>query len=135
MDTVKHLDRANELLPAIHKRLQDELAKKLGDQWAQTWDVGLPDWDETPGEINMRWILRLRNLALAYDMVEYGKMRYNLLGNGGAWFPGQKADKLDTVDLQPVLKHSPHAATIPGALAEAHELLSGEKRKRLQEAS
>ncbi len=134
METVKHLDRAGELLPAIHKRLQDELVKKLGDHWASTWDLGLPDWAETPGQINMRWILRLRNLALAYDMLDYGKMRYNMLGNGDAWFPGQKADKLADVDLLPVLNHSPHAAAIPAALAEAHALLSGEKQKRLQEA-
>jgi len=134
MDAVKNLDRASELLPPIEKRLRDELSKALGDTWASTWDAGLPDWDETPGEINMRWILRLRNLALAYDMVEYGKMRYNLLGQGGNWFPGQKADKLDELDLRPVLRHSPHADRIPAALAEAHTLLSGEKRKRLQEA-
>jgi hypothetical protein len=134
METVKLLDRAGEILPAIHRRLQDEVSKKLGDQWAATWDAGLPDWDETPGEINMRWILRLRNLAVAYDMLEYGKMRYNMLGNGGHWFPGQKADKLDDVDLKPVLAHSPHAAAIPAALADAHRILSGEKQKRLQEA-
>ncbi len=134
MDAVKNLDRAHELLPAIEKRLRDELVTTLGDAWASTWDAGLPDWDETPGEINMRWILRLRNLALAYDMVEYGKMRYNMLGQGGNWFPGQKADKLDEFDLRPVLGHSPHADRIPAALAEAHALLSGEKRKRLQEA-
>jgi hypothetical protein len=134
METIRLLDRADEVIKPIIDRLEGELAKTLGDDWAASWDEGLPEWDEVPGEINIRWILRLRNLALAYDMVEYGKMRYNLLGSGDHWFPGNKADKLDTVDVAPALANSPVADRIPAALAEAHELLSGEKRKRLQEA-
>jgi predicted aldo/keto reductase-like oxidoreductase len=109
------------------------MERTLGEEWARTWDENLPDCYDTPGEINVRWILRLRNLAVAYDMVEYAKMRYNLLGNGGHWFPGNKADKLDELDLSECLANSPHAEEIPDALAEAHALLAGEEKKRLQE--
>ena len=77
--------------------------------------------------------MRLRNLAVAFDMFEYGKMRYNMLGKGGAWFPGYKADKLDGLDLQPALSKSPNADAIPAALLEAHGLFDGEAGKRLQE--
>jgi predicted aldo/keto reductase-like oxidoreductase len=66
-------------------------------------------------------------------MIEYGKMRYNLLGSGGHWFPGNKADKLGEVDLAECLENSPHADKIPEMLAETHELLKGEQKKRLQE--
>jgi len=102
-------------------------------EWTDTWQVGLPEWHETPGHINIPWILRLRNLVLAFDMIEFGRMRYNLLGNGGHWFPGNKADKLGEVDLTECLRNSPHAAKIPAVLAEAHALLAGEERKRLQQ--
>jgi predicted N-formylglutamate amidohydrolase len=51
------------------RRLEDEMAKVLGDDWAASWDEGLPEWNEIPGEVNLRWILRLRNLALAFDAV------------------------------------------------------------------
>jgi hypothetical protein len=93
--------------------------------------VGLPEPRETPGEVNIFEILRLRNFAKALDMVEFGKMRYNLLGNADHWFPGNRADKLNGRDLSKALRHSPVAAQIPAALAEAHEILSGKEVKRL----
>ncbi|MCH7909189.1 MAG: aldo/keto reductase [Candidatus Hydrogenedentes bacterium] len=133
METVEKLDDAEKWVAPVIEKLEAELARVLGNEWAETWEQGLPDWNDTPGEINMRWILRLRNLALAYDMVEYGKMRYNMLGNGGHWFPGAKADAIDEIDLSECLANSPHAATIPTALAEAHTLLAGEEKKRLIE--
>ena len=135
METVDKLDQAAELVAPIERRLHEEMERVLGAEWVATWPVGLPEWHETPGGINIPWILRLRNLALAFDMLEYGKMRYNLLGNGGHWFPGYKADKLAEVDegeLREALKNSPHADVIPEILREAHDLLAGEERKRLQ---
>jgi predicted aldo/keto reductase-like oxidoreductase len=132
MRTIELLPRARELAEPIERRLYEELARVLGGEWTETWQAGLPRVEETPGEINIEWILRLRNLALAFDMVEYGKMRYNLLGNGGSWFQGNQAGNLDQVDLSEALRDSPHAGVIPGYLREAHELLHGEEVKRLQ---
>ncbi len=132
METVERLDDAAALVAPIIERLESAMEDALGVEWARTWQDGLPDWSETPGEIHVPWILRLRNLALAYDMTDYGKMRYNLLGNGGHWFPGNKADKLDEVDLSAALQDSPHAARIPEYLADAHSILAGEAGKRLQ---
>jgi predicted aldo/keto reductase-like oxidoreductase len=58
-------------------------------------------------------------------------MRYNLLGNGGHWFPGLNAAGLDEHDLRPCLARSPFAGRIIEALAEAHRMLAGEECKRL----
>ena len=133
MDTVARIDQAAELTAPIAKRLEAEMERTLGKEWAETWHAGLPEWHETPGQINIPWILRLYNLAKAYDMVEFAKMRYNLLGSGGHWFPGNKADKLSEVDLTECLSNSPHAQTIPEILAETHAMLAGKERKRLQQ--
>lgn len=129
------LEKAEELLPPIIERLEKEARNKLGDEWYKKWDLGLPSYEETPGNINIKTILWLRNLALAYDLVEYGKMRYNLLGNGGHWFPGQRADKLKDFDLQKCLINSPYRDEIPAYLAEAEFLLGGEEVKRLSQSS
>ncbi|MGD0091396.1 MAG: aldo/keto reductase [Planctomycetota bacterium] len=119
------------LLRTIEARLHDEMVKTLGREWVENWHVGLPEWDATPGQVNIFEILRLRNFVKAFDMLEFGKMRYNLLGNADHWFPGNKAGKLNGLDFSQALKDSPFAAQIPAALAEAHALLSGEEVKRL----
>jgi uncharacterized protein len=133
LKTLPLLERAEEILPPILARLEQAAIAALGEDWVQTWQVGLPSYQETPGGINIPVILWLRNLALAYDMMDYGKMRYNLLTNAGNWFPGAKADRVAQFDLRSCLANSPHAAKIPDLLAEAHQLLASAEVKRLSE--
>jgi uncharacterized protein len=134
LKTLPLLARAAELLPPIIDRLERAATEKLGAEWVKTWKDGLPAHTDTPGEINMHTILWLRNLAIAYDMVEYGKMRYNLLENGGHWFPGAKATNVKELDFSACLAHSPHAAKIPDLLWDADLMLGGEEVKRLSQS-
>ena len=128
------LDQADKILPPILERLSRAAIAVLGKDWLENWQVGLPDYENTPGNVNMPVILWLRNLALAYDMIEYGQARYNLLTNGGHWFPGAKADQLDQLDLQPCLAHSPYADKIPALLMETDKLLGGAPVQRLSQS-
>jgi uncharacterized protein len=132
--TLPLLDRADEILSPIIDRLEREAAAKLGTEWVQTWREGLPALADTPGNVNINTILWLRNLAIAYDMVEYGKMRYNLLENAGHWFPGAKANDLAQLDFSACLANSPHAAKIPDLLIETDRLLGGMEVKRLSQS-
>ena len=133
LKTLELLDHASEILPAILAALEEEAIACLGEDWVKTWNVNLPSYEETPGNVNIPVILWLRNLAIAYDMTEYAKMRYNLLGNGSDWFPGNKADQVDKLNLQQCLIRSPHADKIPHFLAQAHQMLGGEAVKRLSQ--
>ena len=128
------LDKADEILPPILERLEKEAIATLGKDWVENWKVGLPSYDNTPGNVNIPVILWLRNLALAYDMTEYGKARYNLLTNAGHWFPGAKADKISRSNLQSCLSSSPYAEKIPDLLRETDELLGGAPVKRLSQS-
>jgi uncharacterized protein len=128
------LDRAEEILSPILERLEQEAIAVLGKDWVDNWQVGLPSHEQTPGNINLQIVLWLRNLALAYDMIEYGQARYNLLTNGGHWFPGAKADNVAQLDFNSCLSNSPYKETIPQLLAETDRLLGGASVKRLSQS-
>jgi uncharacterized protein len=127
------LEQADELLPQIVAKLEEEAIATLGEDWFKTWRQGLPSADDTPGNINIPSILWLWNLANAYDMDDYAKMRYNLLGNGGHWFAGQQATHLDTLNLQDCLLQSPHADKIPTLLKAAHDRFASQPIQRLSQ--
>ncbi|MGJ5629816.1 aldo/keto reductase [Nostoc sp. CALU 1950] len=133
LKTLELIDQASSILPPILARLESEAIATLGEDWVKSWETNLPTFKETPGEINIRVILWLRNLAIAYDLVDYAKMRYNLLGNGNHWFPGNKAEGLDELDLRQSLARNPHADKIPKVLAQAHQMLVGEEVRRLSQ--
>ena len=133
LKTLELLDRSEEILPPILARLENQAIASLGEKWVKNWYIGLPKFHETPGGVNIPVILALRNLAVAYDMVDYAKMRYNLLGSGGDWFPGARADKLSELDLRQCLAASPHSDRIPSLLTEADRLLGDKEIKCLSQ--
>jgi predicted aldo/keto reductase-like oxidoreductase len=133
MKVLPLLDQADTWLPPILQRLEDAAIATLGETWYKTWQEGLPDPAETPGNINIPVILWLGNLTDAYDMVDYARARYNLLGGASHWFPGCQADQLSQYDLSACLSRSPHAAVIPDRLREIHDHLSGAPVKRLSQ--
>lgn len=134
---VQALENPDEIFPTIgtiEARIFQCLEKELGADWAHHWHEGLPRQVDTPGGINIPEILRLWTFAKGLDMVEFGKMRYNLMGNAGHWFPGTNAATVDDEALKPFLVNSPFADKIPGILREAHALLFDEPKKRLSES-
>ncbi|WP_349262600.1 aldo/keto reductase [Allocoleopsis sp.] len=133
LNVLELLDRAEEILPSILVRLEQEAIATLGEDWVKTWQIGLPSYTETPGLVNIPVVLWLRNLTLAYDMAEYAKMRYNMLDGASHWFPGSRADRVRELDLRYCLRHSPNADKIPALLEDAHRILAGERVKRLSQ--
>lgn len=134
LQAVPLLDQVDQVLPPILARLEEAAIAALGKDWLRSWHRGLPDPENTPNGINIPAILWLRNLALAFDMTEYAQMRYNLLGNGGHWFPGQPAKDVHQLDLSHCLARSPHADKIPALLMEADQLLGGKSVQRLSQS-
>ncbi len=129
-----HDDTAAETVKPIEARLRAEIARVHGEEWAACWSHGLPNYVRIPDGINVQEIVRLWHFAKALDLVEWGKMRYNLMGNAGHWFPGTNAAKFNADQVRLACGASPFAEKIPAILAEAHELLHGEQQKRLSQS-
>lgn len=134
VNALAHYDRAAEVIAPIEARLRAEIEKVHGADWVAAWSAGLPNYVDVPGEVNVQEIVRLWHFARALDLVEWGKMRYNLMGNAGHWFPGVNAAKFDGQKIFAACGKSPFAERIPEILAEAHALLHGEQQKRLSQS-
>lgn len=134
---LEYYDDIEATIAPIEKRLHSEIEKILSAQWCSDWFKGIPDYYDLPQQLNVLEIVRLWSYAKALDLVSWGKMRYNLLGNGGHWFPGAHVGALQESDwktLTEKLQDSPFAARLPEILREAHTMLLGEEKKRLSES-
>jgi predicted aldo/keto reductase-like oxidoreductase len=141
LQAVGMLDQAEQLLPAVIERLDRGLEERLGRPWLDSWQQGLPPWQETPGQINLPLLLWLYNLLQGWELESFCRARYGLLGNGGHWFPGRNANGFGadpTIEgavteeqLLAVLDQSPWRQRIPGILRELRQQFSGEELQRL----
>ncbi len=111
---------------AILERLDAQYLSLGSDRCAQCYAC-LP----CPESIHIPEVLRLRNLAVAFDMVEFGKYRYRMFENAGHWFPGRKGNRC--TDCGDCLPRCPEHLDIPRLLRDTHDRLYTQEGKRLWE--
>jgi uncharacterized protein len=115
------------VLGPIMERLEVAYREAVGDAFTGRWFEGLREWNELPGKINVRRILWLRNLVLAYDLLDFAQERYMSMNPDDIWVPGARAAEFDDAEMTAALPDSPFRAEIPAILHEAHKLLFNPK--------
>ena len=105
LKAVSLLSESDQYIPKILNRLQEESINTLGEEWYQSWERNLPNWQNTPGGINIPVLLWLSNLLDTFDLEEFARSRYQLLGNGSHWFPGNNANLIDIDVFESQLLH------------------------------
>ena len=125
-DAWNHDELLSELEIGILDRMNQRYMLLEADRCSQCYKC-LP----CPEEINIPEVLRLRNLAISFDMVEFGKYRYKMFENAGHWFPGSKA--IRCTDCGDCLPRCPENLDIPKLLRDTHDRLQGQEGKRLWE--
>jgi predicted aldo/keto reductase-like oxidoreductase len=133
VESLEWYDRAAETVAPIEERLRARMTEVLGSEWCRHWAEGLPNYVQVPGEVNLQEILRLWTYAKGLDLTGWGKMRYNLMGNAGHWFPGANAGKADVAAIRKSVGGYRFADKLGEILAEAHALLVEAPKKRLSE--
>ncbi|MBI9018514.1 MAG: aldo/keto reductase [Phycisphaerae bacterium] len=135
VETLPLLENAQQNLKPILNRLQSAMVEGVGEQLIDPFGLNLPEWNDCPDQVNIRIIVWLWTLAKAFDMVEYGKKRYSLMGNADHWFPGQKLKDVDEVAWEKISQECGLNGKLIDILHESKDLFGGEEAKRLSQSS
>lgn len=113
------------LLDNIDRKWRTAMKEAIGHEKPDHHWQQIPSWEETPGLINIPFILWLLNLAEGWGLSGYAQARYRKLGQEMPWVPGRDAKGLRQFDFSSFFRKIPldQAQTL-ARLELAHTLFS-----------
>ncbi len=128
LDGLARLDQLS-LITDIAGRWHRAMEEATGQPRPDALWKKFPSWEETPGYINIPFILWLRNLARGWSLVDFARARYRKLGRDMPWVAGNNGSMCRSYDWRDIAAGAGwEVDDLVRALEEAHHLLgdSGE---------
>lgn len=123
LDILPRLDDC-KLVQSIFRQWQQAMQNSCGCSRPDALWQDLPAWQQTPGYVNAGFILWLYNLARGWDLLEFARARYRMLGRETAWVPGLDAHGVDRYELHDAAARAGLSGEKLTALLQgAHDLL------------
>ncbi len=115
------------LVQKVYFNWQQSMEKASGFTFPDAQWESFPSWEETPGYINIPFVLWLYNLVRGWGMVEFAQCRYQKLGKDMPWVPGNNAARVRDFDLRRIAKNAGYEHDdLLTMLEAAHGLLGTE---------
>lgn len=122
--SLAHIGQEEEVT-AIYQRWQQAMAAATGQHLPDAHWPRYPAYDETPGYINLPYILWLQHLVEGWDLRHYAAGRYARLGQDIRWVPGNNAARMAVFDWSAICeRHGLDRHELCERLQQAHTLLS-----------
>ncbi len=109
----------------VLNRLKNRCFLRLGETFCGQCRRCIP----CPQDVPIPEVLRLRNLAVGYDMQVFAKERYNLIGKAGHWW--EEVDASACMDCGKCIPLCPNDLNIPQLLEDTHRRLMSSPSRRL----
>ena len=95
-------------------------------QLPNSWCIFCHECLPCPEDVNIPEMLRLRNMALAYNLMDYAREYHARFGQGDSWFPGNQGEKC--TDCGDCIPRCPERLDIPKLLRETQKKLGSNTR-------
>lgn len=135
VQSLEYYENIETIMNPIKERLDQRQRDTLGSGWFDNWHKDLPQWFENPGHYNIIELLRLYNLVKSFDMIDFGKYRYNLMGYADHWMPGASLENLNQDQIKKAISSSCFRDQIPEMIDFLRTHLHEKPAKRLSESS
>jgi hypothetical protein len=119
---------------SIYRKWEQLMEEAAGSVRPDALWQPFPGWQETPGYINIGMVLWLYNLARGWNLLEFARRRYRMLGREMPWMPGLNGTAARQYDLANIAeKAGMSAEELTETLEQAHVLLGQADGKGCQE--
>ncbi len=129
LEIVRKLVNSDKALTEIERNAIKTMQKKRIDRLGASYCGQCRACIPCPNSVPIPEILRLRNLSLGHDLINFGKERYNLIGKAGHWW--EQVNATACKECGECLPRCPNKLPIPKLLLDTHNLLRERDGKRL----